>query len=52
MNDRLVFTTDPKAFPKDTFRKLIHDLHDKDQHFSMPTHFSDIFPLTLSSHDG
>ncbi|PVG01161.1 hypothetical protein CPB86DRAFT_753322 [Serendipita vermifera] len=35
MNDRLVFTTDPVAYPKDKLRSVVADLHSKDQHFIM-----------------
>ncbi|KIM30453.1 glycoside hydrolase family 31 protein [Serendipita vermifera MAFF 305830] len=35
MDDRLIFTTDPEAYPKDKLRLLIKDLHEKDQHFVM-----------------
>lgn len=52
MDNRLVFTTDPTAFPKDAFRKLIQDLHGKDQHFGMLPFFPYLLLPTVVSYDG
>jgi hypothetical protein len=34
MDDRLAFTNDPVAYPKERLRKVIAKLHNNNQHYS------------------